>query len=106
MYIFTQPVFQIGGNTSEGTLMIPSEGSKTKIQIRQYFERTGWEDVEFHDLARFCTFLEEKFFRDDRKVFFSEQPHTKNFLCYSTSPHIGYEHEVFLCGTFEYIGGT
>jgi hypothetical protein len=99
MYIFKQDVFQIGGNTSEGILMQASSDKK-RVEIRQYFERHGFEDVEFSDLAAFCDFLVKKYFKDDRKVFFRAQSNSRNYLAYSTSPYKGHENEVFVIGEF------
>lgn len=82
MYRFYQTVFQIGGGSSLGTLMHQGD----KLQVRQYFEEAFWDFVEFETPEEFCEFLEEKFFGDNRKVFYEEQPDSYDLLVKVTSP--------------------
>jgi len=102
MYIFSQPVFQSGGNTSDGTLMIIQDGSlkTSEPKIRQYFERHNMSDVEFSDLRAFCEYLETKFFKDGRTVFYEEDLTSYTLKVYCTSPCKGFEKEIFIVGTF------
>ena len=102
MYIFTQPVFQIGGKTSEGTLMQPSEGPKTRLEIKQDFARHGWSDVEFACPKAFCEFLEKKHYKDGRTVFFKGRADSQGLDVYSTSPHADFEKEIFMIGHLAY----
>jgi len=98
-YVFEQAVFQSGGKTSDGTLMI----SGKTLMIRQCFERHNWEDIVFSNLRAFCVFLETNYHKDGRKVFFKEQSGSVNFLAYSSSPHKGYKSEIFLIGIFRRV---
>lgn len=106
MYIFTQTVHQIGGGTSEGVLM-RATSDKKRIEIRQYFERHGFEDIEFARPKDFCDFLAKKYYKDGRQVFFMEQPNSHDYFVYSTWPaeFKGYENEIGLMGVLRYIGG-
>lgn len=99
MYIFKTEVFQLGGGTGDGTLMQLDK----KLDIRQYFQTSGWEAVEFADAKAFCDFLASKWFNDGRKVFFKEESNSRNLTVYSTSPYKGYENEIFTVGIFEQI---
>lgn len=101
MLIFTQTVHQIGGGTSEGVLM-RSTSDKKRIEIRQYFERNGFEDIEFARPKDFCEFLESMFYNDGRQIFFMEQPNSRNYLVYSSYPFAGYEREIGLMGVLKY----
>lgn len=104
LYRFTQTVFQAGGETSEGTLMKPSDsGVRAKPQIRQYSQRHGFEDVEFSDPADFCRYLEEVYYKDTRKVFYMERADSKRYLVYSTSPYDDKDKELFTLGEFEEV---
>lgn len=105
MYTFEQTVYQIGGGTSEGTLMKPSEG-KRKPEIRQYFARYGWEEVEFINPKDFCEYLAKNYFADGRLVFFEEQANSYDYIVKTTSPCIGFEGEIFSVGVLKYQGGN
>ena len=104
IYRFTQTVFQIGGGTSEGTLMKPDgSGVRAKPQMRQYFQRHGFEDVEFSEPAAFCKYLEEKFYNDTRKVFYTERAGSTHYTVLSTSPFDAADREIFTLGEFEAV---
>lgn len=104
MYAFEQTVYQIGGGTSEGTLMKPIEG-KRKPEVRQYFERSGWTDVEFIKPRDFCDYLAKNYFEDGRQVFF-EETNGHDYIVKTTSPHKGYEGEIFSVGILKYQGAN
>lgn len=73
------------------------------IEIRQYFERNGFEDIEFARPKDFCEFLEKDFYRDGRQVFFMEQPNSRDYLVYSSYPYAaGYEREIGLMGVLKH----
>lgn len=99
MYIYKTEVFQAGGGVSEGVLM----KSGKSLEIRQYFQTSGWEAVEFADAGAFCDFLSNKWFKDGRKVFFKEESNSRNLTVYSTSPYKDFENEIFTIGILEQI---
>ena len=99
MYIFKTEVFQSGGGTGDGTLM----KSGKSLDIRQYFQTSGWEAVEFANAGAFCDFLASKWFKDGRKVFFKEEANSRSLTVYSTSPYEDYENEIFTIGILEQI---
>ena len=100
MYIFTTTIHQAGGASSDATLMYPSEGKRSDCSLRQYFQRHSMEDVEYHDLAAFCIYLEDYYFKDGRSVFYQEQSNSHNFIVYTSSPYEQHRKEIFTVGEF------
>jgi len=99
MYTFSQPLSRI----ADGKLMVCTSDKK-RIEIRQYFQRRGYEDVEFSDPTAFCKYLVDKLYRDGRKIFYKEDIGTYNLKVYSTSPYEVEKSEVFEIGEFIYEG--